>query len=445
MMLVLSLGQDNQGNEFYITFIANLPPDSTVQLAVFVTTAETSPVSFSVTTSTSSDSGIATAGTVQTFTYPSTYQLQSATDRDKWIHVKAEGSKKIIVYGANERAFTTDTFLALPIQADSSDVYTYIAVMEDNLGYNSEIGIVASTYNTQVSITLTQSTYVGTTYTAAGSTTQITLQEADTLLIASLYDLSGTVVSSNKPISFFSGHECTNVPNGIRWCDHIVEQLPPTENWGSRFATAPLLTRTAYDRFRLVAAEDSTSVYIDCTRSDDSSGYSTNVNLDAHEYFAVNIPSTDFCWIEGSHRILVVQFSVGQEADGVISDPFMAMVPPVDQYSNAYTLATVPSVVQEYNHYMSIFIPTAFYQPDQIYLNGLTLTQAGLQFTSIKRFGTVEVYAARATVPEGVQTLHHTNQLAKLGVLMYGYGSYNSYGYPGGLQLQQIGKTKYSH
>ncbi len=86
-------------------------------------------------------------------------------------------------------------------------------------------------------------------------------------------------------------------------------------------------------------------------------------------------PSTDFCWIESSDRILIVQFSVGSEVDGVPSDPFMAMVPPVDQYSNSYTLATVPSVVQQYNHYMNIFIPAAFYQPDKILPNGASLNQ----------------------------------------------------------------------
>ncbi len=397
---------------------------------------------FSITTSVSNQTGTAVAGALNTFSFPSTYQLSSATDRDKWIHVKAEGNRRIIVYGANERQYTTDTFLALPPQLDGSDNYTFIAVMEDNTGLNSEVGIVATMDNTNIAVTPTQSTDVGATYTLAGSTTQISLQKFQTLFVEAAQDLSGTVVTSNKPISFFSGHECTNVPNGYGACDHIVEQLPPTETWGSRFATAPLLTRTNYDWFRIMAAEDSTDVHINCTRSDGSSGYSTVVNLNAKEYFANSIPSTDFCWIEGSNRILVLQFSVGQSADGVPSDPFMAMVPPVDQYSNSYTLATVPSVVQQYTHHMNIFIPAAFYQPDQIFLNGQALNQTGLQITSIRRFGTTQAYAARTTVPEGVQTLYHTNRLAQLGVLMYGFGGFNSYGYPGGLRLQQIGKHK---
>ncbi len=412
-------------------------------MVVFVTTAELSPVQFSITTSVSTQTGTAVAGALNTFSFPSTYQLSSATDRDKWIHVKAEGNSRIIVYGASERRATTDTFLALPLQLDGSDSYTFIAVMESNLdGLKSEVGIVATMDNTNIAVTPTQSTDIGATYTLAGTTTQISLQKSQTLFIDSLDDLTGTVVTSNKPISFFSGHECTNVPYGYTYCDHIVEQLPPTETWGSRFATAPLLTRTKYDWFRIMVAEDSTDVHIDCTRSDGSSGYSTVVNLDATEYFANSIPSTDFCWIEGSNRILVLQFSVGQNVDGVPSDPFMAMVPPVDQYSNSYTLATVPSVVQQYTHHMNIFIPVAFYQPDQIFLNGQTLSQTGLQFTSIRRFGTTQVYAARTTVPEGVQTLYHTNQLAQLGVLMYGFGGVNSYGYPGGLRLKQIGKHK---
>ncbi len=81
------------------------------------------------------------------------------------------------------------------------------------------------------------------------------LRTPGTLLISHEDDQSGTVVSSNKPISFYSGHEFTYIPAGATACDHLVEQLPQTETWGSRFATAPLATRLAYDRFCLVAAE----------------------------------------------------------------------------------------------------------------------------------------------------------------------------------------------
>ena len=433
---MISCNEDNQGNEFYITFIKNL---GTPRLLVFVTTAETTPVTFTIETSQAAiQTSTATAGVVTTFEYSSTYELSSETDRTKWIHLKAEGDRKIIVYAGSEATATTDTCLCLPAE-DIDTASTYVAVMEDS-GVNSqaEIGIVAAADNTVLSITPTQAITVGTTSVSAGATGQITLNRRETLLLRSSNDLTGTRVETNKQVSFFSGHECTNVPSTVTYCDLILEQLPPVQSWGTRFATAPLLARNSYDRFRIIAGDLAAHVIIQCIEANGAAGYSDEVNLNSYDFHTVDIPSTDFCWIEGTEKILVAQFCIGSSADGVASDPFMAIVPPVDQYSNSYTLATVPSVVQTYTHYLNILIPEAFYQLDQIFLNGVALS--GSSVVSINRFGVTQVRVVRTTVSEGVQTLYHTNPLAQLGVIIYGFGTFNSYGYPGGIGVQVIGK-----
>ena len=413
---------------------------------MFVTTAETTQVTFTIETSqTAVQNSTATAGQVTSFEYPSSYQLTNETDRAKWIHLKAEGERKIIVYAANERVGTADTCLCLPAE-EIDTASTYIAVMEDSSfsSWQAEIGIVAAADNTVLSITPTQAITVGTTSVSAGATGQITLNRRETLLLRSYEDLTGTRVESNKKISFFSGHECTNIPGEVKYCDFILEQLPPVQSWGTRYATAPLLTRTAYDRFRIVAGDLAAHVIIQCTQANGAAGYSAEVDLNKYEFYAFNINSTDFCWIEGTEKILLIQFSVGQKADNnVYADPFMSMVPPVDQYSNSYTLATVPSVVQTYTHYLNILIPEAFYQLHQIFLNGIALSGSTADIVSIKRYGVIQVHAVRVTVSEGVLTLSHANPLAQLGVIVYGFQDGTSYGYPGGMGDQIIGKQTY--
>ena len=438
--MIFPLGQqDNQGNEFFITFINNtLPP----KLLVFVTTAETSPVNFTIETFQGMETNTAFPGMVTVFEYLSSYQLTSETDRTKWIHLKAEGNRKIIVYGASERVGTADTCLCLPAE-DIDTASTYVAVMEDSsLNASAEIGIVAAADNTVLSITPTQAITVGTTSVSAGATGQITLNRRETLLLRSLDDLTGTHVESNKQISFFSGHECTNIPDEVKYCDFILEQLPPVQSWGTRFATAPLLTRTSYDRFRIVAGDLAAHVIIQCTQANGATGYSAEVDLNSYGFYAVNIPSTDFCWIEGTEKILVAQFCVGSDADSVPSDPFMAIVPPVDQYSNSYTLATVPSVVQTYTHYLNILIPEAFYQLDQIFHNGVAIINSGstADIVSIKRYTVTRAYAVRMLASEGVHTIKHINPLAQLGVIVYGFQNSAAYGYPGGMGVQNFGE-----
>ena len=440
-------GQDNTGSEFFIVFFEN-HPGFTPMFSLYVTSAENESVSFSVKNSALGyhTSHTAQPGVITAITLDSTFMITSTTDRSKGVIVSAEGNKKLTVYGANEDAHTTDAFLALPSPISDFDEYHYMAAMYHSLhsrlsSYSSIIAIVATEDSTSLSVRPSQNTNIGSTYTTKGSRTNITLNKAETLLIKKTADLTGSMITSNKPISFFSGHQCTFIPHDVWACDVLVEQLPPVENWGNQFATAPLKERTRYDLFRVISGENDNTVHISCVRSDQPQldGLTTSFSLNRANYRDVTISSTQYCWIEGSKKTLLLQFSVGQDTDRVSSDPFMAMVPPVDQYSNTYTLQAIPSTLQPYTHYMNIFIPEVFYQPDDIYLNQLPLSSYNFQFISIKRLGVTAVYATQIDVAEGVQTLYHTNPLGRLGVLAYGFGSYNSYGYPGGLRLKDIG------
>ena len=379
-------------------------------------------------------------GQVNSFLFDQSFALLTTTDRGKAIIVKASKDQKLIVYGANEAQYSTDTFLALPpLRAESGDLKYICAMATPWLSSDSMIGIVSFENNTVLSITPSQTTTIGSALTTAGSTTQITLQKYDSFLIRQSGDLTGTTVISNKPISFITGHHCTNVPPNIGACDHLIEQLPPIKNWGNRFVTVPLKIRLAYDRFKVVAGEDATTVQIVCTR-DENPGLSTSFTLQEGEFRDVDIPSTDYCWIEGDNRIILLQFSVGQGVDDVLSDPFMAMIPPVNQYSNEYTLTTVPDGVQTYTHFMNLYIPKNFFQLSEIFLNGQSLEELNLNFVAIQRLGVTEVYGAQVNISGGVQVLRHASKLARIGVIVYGFGNFNSYGYPGGLRLKELAK-----
>ena len=434
--LFIYLAQSNEGNEFFLVFLENY--ERNFVCSVFVTTPEDDPVSFTISSQFTDfyEEGVATPGQVMSYMFNRSFALLTTTERGKSIIVKAEGDHKLVVYGANEDLLTTDAFLALPPARFESQTYKYITAMATPfLQYHSLIGMVASENNTLLSITPNVNTTIGSTFTTAGSTTQIMLQKYETLLIRQSGDLTGTRVVSDKPISFTTGHQCTNVPPKIVYCDHLVEQIPPVQNWGKRFATVPLKTRQAYDRFKVVAGEDFTTVQIECTRSDGQSGYSASFILQEGGFKDIDIPSTDYCWIEGDKRIILLQFSVGQEVDGVLSDPFMAMIPPVEQYSNGYTLATLFDGVQNYTHFMNLYIPKDFFQPSKIFLNDQSLEELNVNFTAIQRLGVTEVYGTQLEISGKVQTLRHLNKLAGIGVLVYGFGKGNSYGYCGGLRL----------
>lgn len=66
----------------------------------------------------------------------------------------------------------------------------------------------------------------------SGDIFSLILNRFETYQIAHTVDMTGTVVESSSPIAVFSGNDC-NILNGQGFCDHLIEQLPPTSRRGS--------------------------------------------------------------------------------------------------------------------------------------------------------------------------------------------------------------------
>lgn len=167
---------ESTANEFYIGFTYTISQPPTLQL--FVTTPEPTPVNFSVTTLTGfSFNGTATHQSTRTVILPSCLQVQYNTERNKGIYIKAEGNKRIVVYGLNYEQLTSDAFLALPCERSTVDEYEYYALTYHGVSNSpSTILIVACEDNTTITT----------------PSTTITLNRQQTYLIREFRDLSGT-------------------------------------------------------------------------------------------------------------------------------------------------------------------------------------------------------------------------------------------------------------
>lgn len=66
----------------------------------------------------------------------------------------------------------------------------------------------------------------------------ITLQRGQTYIVTAL-DLTGTLVQSDKPVAVFGSVQCTDIPTTKVACDHIVEQIPPSTSFGTKFFILP--------------------------------------------------------------------------------------------------------------------------------------------------------------------------------------------------------------
>ena len=342
------------------------------------------------------------------------YQVFSSAERDKGIHVTA-GDKKIVVYGLNYHRFSSDAFLALPCARLTVDQYEYYGITYTDFDFANQLLFVGCADNTTINV---------------NASTTITLNQMQTYLFETRNDITGTRIISNNPVSFFSGTRCTDIPANARACDHLTEQIPPTAIWGTKFLSASFSSKMSVEIYRILTSKPSTSVTVNCSTYSQPEMYSM-ITAGAWQEFTT--PVNSFCVIESDNPLLVVEFGLGGDIDG-IGDPFMMMIPPIEQYSNTYVF----NVLSEFStNYITMFVTPEHFEPEKIFLDNLRQEEA-IWTTIYCLDGTVCGHTAYASLEAGEHHLYHSDSLAMIGVAVYGFNTHNSYGYPGGLQLVPI-------
>jgi hypothetical protein len=341
--------------------------------------------------------------------------------------IKVTSDKEITVYGMSQRGASSDGFLGLPVDILGNQylVVTYpILTWGGFLPSEStapQFSIVSPYDNNVVTITPRDQTVNG---NPAGVPFSVTLNQGQTYLVrgrmsnAYSADQTGSFISSTLPVAVFSGSSCASVPQNIPACDHLVEQIPPISTWGKTFVTRPLETRTGGDTWRFLASQDNTQLVIN----------GVNVaTLNFGDFYETMLSTRSF--VESSNPILVVQISNSSDWDGVVSDPFMMIIPPYQQYLDSYSFST-PASGFVGNYFTSAVDDDGV---DGMRLDGSPLNPAS--FTTIGATG-----FSAAAFPININTSYNisNNEAYPSGLYVYGFGDYDSYGFPGGLSLISI-------
>lgn len=167
----------------------------------------------------------------------------------KGIHLTAQS--EVTVVGLSYYPASTDGYLALPTPILGTSYLVMGYPMHGSLG--SEFGIVAAYDGTTVTIT-PKAAFLG---RQSSQPYSVVLNQGGTYQAISETgypdDLTGSTIMSDKPIAVFSGNRCAMIPDlsGVvdRWCNHIVEQLPPTDLWGQNFLVFPQAGQPKGDSF----------------------------------------------------------------------------------------------------------------------------------------------------------------------------------------------------
>lgn len=368
---------------------------------------------------------------------------------------------EIAVYAISHHHLSTDGFLVLP--AETLGLNYAVASCRNSLYYfggrarplnaftfdtvpRSQLLVVATQDNTTVQITPSADSYTGRfiqhrSYsftmnrgevmqvcahdTAAKATINGTLCWSGKLPNADC-DLTGTLLSADKPIAVFSGNERASIPDSLEFNyanhptvsrDHIIDQMPPIESWGKTFAFIPSAsgsTRSrpaAGDAVRLIAATDNTVVSFNGV-------VVTTLSRGAFTQFTLNKPTL----ITSSEPLLAVKYLQTANVPDTLGDPDMTVLPPIENMSLFYTLPTFSSNGSFSEHYVALLC-------DSLALTTTTLNGFSLDQTKLRPFPGTRYYYAVLPVNPGTQRIESTLPCY---AEAYGYGNLDSYTFSGG-------------
>lgn len=435
--MFLIFAASSYGKDFYIGFMRNVGGGPFTNLRLVIgTTAESA--DYKVETGARMiQMGTVSSGTPVVVEIPSNLELQitesSFENRQKGIHVYTTGDESIFVIGENYvNPLNYGTFLAYPcitVEGDAGYEY-YIVSTDDPTDFlRSQFLLVGCEDDTTITVTPSQSislpqdpqmsTTTSVTVEANAMSEEFTLNRLQTLLISSVDDLTGTKIVSNKPLTVISGHECANIPSSESGCEPLALHVPPLATWGTKFLLAPFARRTGVQNFKAVSAEAASIIYTCGTTSRGAQGVTT-----------LEINTADYCYVESSQPLLLVQFATGGTID-MEGDPAAAIISPIDQYISEIAFFSLLTNIFPSN-YISVTVSAEHYNSENIMLDGAVI---GCEWKEIRNneeeivgYGCSKAVTSGANTPTQ-HTVTHTGANGLLSVLVYGFSGLPARGY----------------
>lgn len=355
--------------------------------------------------------------------------------------VLAEFDDEVTLYGVNTQRWSSDIFCGLPKDVSGTEhiILSYpntlspdpASALVGGSDFPSQFAIIATEDNTIIDVTPS----IRFTSRVDASPFQVRL-DAGQVYFAQAYggigrDVSGTRIRGSRPIIVYGSHQRTNIPfDQAVGRDHLIEQMPPVNRWGSRFFVTPhfQLPKTLADAniMRVIASADSTVLRIDS---------SVTATLGALQ--VLELPLNRAMELTANKPFMVAQYqhstaderNIRQENDS-IGDPFMMLAVPPALYDSVYWFESLLNREMR-AHFINVVIPTE--RAGSLRLDGGPVT------AGFNRIGNTSYSFAQIPLRGG---FHVIRADVPFGLYIYGFGPYNSYGYPGGMVFDTLFKDQ---
>ncbi len=456
--------KDNLGKEFYVAFAENhgSGQEELNFFALYITSkiatsgiVEVKALGFSKTFNT-------TPGTITTIELPggknrnfdpTDPSVEITTDEQVMqgmaVHVTA--NEEIALYGINSKEFSTDAFMALPVDVLGTEYRTMnyrSSTVGDTPGEFWIVGVIDST---NITIIPKDLTFNGTT---GGTPIKVQLYAGDVYLVQGTpsdqnNDLTGSLIQSDQPIAVLSGHVRAEIPFGFNNVgstrpsrNHLVEQMSPVSAWGDSALIVPYLSASLPDLVRVISSEDANKITVNGT---------VVANLNAGDFYEIT-QLTGPTSIQGTSPIMVGQFLHTSQYNtnpppGKVSfgDPAYALVFPVEQFDTTYTFIEAERDLFHRNFVNVVADPAGIAGltitgPAGSGINGLVTALPAVNFKGFKAIPGSNYQYAQIELPQAAKGQGSYNLYGPkpFGITVYALGPADAYAYTGGSLLKTI-------
>ncbi len=362
------------------------------------------------------------AGSATSVPIPNSIMMnpEDTLDTNTAIAVTADGP--ISVYAVKYEQELTAAFTVQPASMLGTNYCvlarpSLIPISDLTSSGQSDLAIVATADNTSVRIV--PSTNSNLAALSGTNVILLTLQAGQSYQVLSadnLGDVTGTVITSDKPIAVFAGVTDAYVPTNSTGDDNpLIQEQFPVEEWGTNALALSFAGRTGGDSYRVLPAQNATSLYTNgvLTATNLQAGTPYDYIIDGGVQFTANKP------IQVAHLSNGALFG---NPLGIVGDPCEILVRPTSFYQQTNVLVSLGTNAGDFDqNFLNIIAPQLAIT--NVFLDGTNI--GSTNFITIPGSG---YYGARLAVTK-VKEVHQVSCSLPVGVEAYGSGFFDVYGY----------------
>ncbi len=231
-----------------------------------------------------------------------------------------------------------------------------------------------------------------------------------------IQDLTGTIVTTDKPVSILAGHECADIPHGGP-CDALYTSHTTINDLGKLYIVPPIPNRDSSTGYivRIVAPYDNTDVFVFTGNL-----WVKQLTLIKSHFVELDLHPTDKAQaIKCIKLCLVVQYNKHRHIDNRETDNSMWQLPDLEHYVREVTFVPVknPGTIVYSNNLIIIARADA---TASLQLNGASLTPSWTTLDAWPEF-------SYATLQISNQ-LHNLSSEGQFGAFVFGNAAQTGYG-----------------